>query len=59
VNAAGITSVQSVAGPDILKPASEQAVASWIFRRASAMRLHLLAIFTYRPDSASASVRPE
>jgi len=59
VNAAGITTVQSVTGPDILKPAAEQTVTSWVFRRTSAMRLHLLAVFTYGRDSASAALRPE
>jgi TonB family protein len=59
VNAAGITTVQSVTGPDILKPSAEQTVASWVFRRTSAMRLHLLAVFTYGRDTASAAVRPE
>jgi hypothetical protein len=59
VSAAGITNVQSVNGPDLLKPAAEQTVASWVFRRASAMRLHLLAVFTFRSDSAAAAVRPE
>jgi TonB family protein len=59
VNAAGITTVQSVSGPDILKPSAEQTVASWVFRRSSAMRLHLLAVFTFGKDSASAVVRPE
>jgi TonB family protein len=59
VNAAGITTVQSVTGPDILKPSAEQTVASWVFRRTSAMRLHLLAVFTYGRDAASAAVRPE
>ncbi|HXB55773.1 MAG TPA: TonB family protein [Vicinamibacteria bacterium] len=59
VNAAGITTVQSVTGPDILKPSAEQTAASWVFRRTSAMRLHLLAVFTYSRDAASAAVRPE
>jgi hypothetical protein len=59
VNAAGITTVQSVTGPEILKPSAEQTVASWVFRRSSAMRLHLLAVFTFGRDSASAVVRPE
>jgi outer membrane biosynthesis protein TonB len=59
VNAAGITSVQSASGPDLLRPAAEQTVVSWVFRRASAMRLHLLAAFTFGADAASATVRPE
>jgi TonB family protein len=59
VNAAGITTVQSVSGPEILKPSAEQTVASWVFRRTSAMRLHLLAVFTFGRDTASAAVRPE
>ncbi|HTN52358.1 MAG TPA: TonB family protein, partial [Anaeromyxobacter sp.] len=33
VGTAGTTTVQGSTGPDLLKPAAEQAVASWVFRR--------------------------
>jgi TonB family protein len=59
VSAAGIVSVQDTEGPDILKHAAEDAAASWSFRRASAVRLHLVAVFDYRADGASAAVSPE
>jgi outer membrane biosynthesis protein TonB len=59
VSAAGTTMVQSVSGPDVLKKAAEQAVASWIFRRTRADRAYLTAVFTYAPDKTSAVVRPQ
>jgi outer membrane biosynthesis protein TonB len=59
VSAAGIVSVQDSLGPDVLKHAAEDATASWSFRRASAVRLHLVAVFDYRADGASAAVSPE
>jgi TonB family protein len=34
VGAGGTTTIQSATGPDLLKAAAEQAVASWLFRRA-------------------------
>ena len=58
VSAAGQATVLSSEGPDLLKPAAEQAVASWSFRRTSAERLYLTAMFTYRADAARASVAP-
>lgn len=57
VDAAGVASVQTSDGPDLLKRAAEQTVASWSFRRSSAERLHLVAEFTYHGDSAAAAVR--
>jgi TonB family protein len=59
VGAGGTTTVQSVTGPDLLKPAAEQAVASWVFRRARADRVYLVAVFTYAGDKSSAVVRPQ
>ena len=59
VSAAGTTTVQGAAGPDVLKPAAEQAVASWVFRRARADRAYLVAVFTYTGDKSSAVVRPQ
>jgi TonB family protein len=59
VNAAGGTTVVGAEGPEILKPAAEEAVSSWSFRRASAERLHLVAAFDYQLDKASATVHVE
>ena len=46
-------------GPTLLRPAAEQAVASWVFRRARADRAYLVAVFTYTGDKGSAVVRPQ
>jgi len=59
VSAAGTTTVQGTTGPDLLKPAAEQAVASWVFRRARADRAYLVAVFTFTGDKGSAVVRPQ
>lgn len=59
VNAAGGTTVVGADGPEIFRPAAEEAVASWSFRRASAERLHLVASFDYQLDKASATVHVE
>ena len=59
VSAAGTTTVQGATGPDVLKPAAEQAVASWVFRRARADRAYLVAVFTYTGDKSSAVVQPQ
>jgi TonB family protein len=59
VSAAGTTLVQSVSGPELLKKAAEQAVASWIFRRTRADRAYLTAEFSYGEDKAMAVVRPQ
>jgi outer membrane biosynthesis protein TonB len=59
VNAAGNAAVQAADGPDLLKPAAEQAVASWVFRRTTADRLNLVAVFNYSGEGASAAVRPQ
>jgi len=57
VDAAGASSVQEVAGPELLKEAARQAVMSWVFRRTSAERMHLVASFKYEAATASATVR--
>ena len=59
VDAAGTSSVQDVAGPDLLKEAARQAVASWVFRRTTADRLRLAASFVYGPATANATVKRE
>ncbi len=59
VSAAGTTLIQNVNGPDLLKKAAEQAVASWVFRRTRADRAYLFTLFTYGVDKASATVRPQ
>jgi len=59
VDASGGTSVQSAEGPDLLKTAAEQVVASWSFRRTTIERLHLIAHFTYSGDTATAAVTPQ
>ena len=57
VSAAGATLVQNVSGPDLLKKAAEQAVASWVFRRTRADRAYLTATFNYAVDKTAAVVR--
>jgi TonB family protein len=57
VDAAGIASVQKVDGPDLLKEAARQGVASWSFRRTSAERIFLSATYTFEGDQARAEVR--
>jgi hypothetical protein len=59
VDAAGQTLVQSTDGPDLLKPAAQDMVATWVFRRTTADRLRLVAEVTYGADTATAKVRPE
>jgi hypothetical protein len=59
VSAAGISAVQSANGPDLLKTAAEQTVASWQFRRTQAPRLFLTAVFKFDGDRATAVVRPQ
>ena len=57
VDAAGTSSVQKVDGPDLLKEAARQAVASWAFRRTTAERIFLATVFTFEGDHARADVR--
>jgi TonB family protein len=59
VSAAGTTTVRSVSGPDLLKPAAQDAIASWVFRRTRADRAYLVAVVVYAADKATAVVRPE
>jgi TonB family protein len=59
VDAAGTSSVQDVTGPELLKEAARQAVASWVFRRTTADRLRLAASFVYGAATANATVRRE
>jgi TonB family protein len=57
VDASGASSIQNVTGPDLLKEAARQAVASWSFRRTTAERVYLVATFNYDGDKAQAEVR--
>jgi TonB family protein len=59
VDASGAASVQEVSGPDLLTEAARQAVASWVFRRTSVERLHLVASFAYGAATATANVTRE
>jgi outer membrane biosynthesis protein TonB len=57
VDASGASSIQNVSGPDLLKEAARQAVATWTFRRTSAERVYLVATFNYEGDKAQAEVK--
>jgi TonB family protein len=57
VDASGAASIQNVSGPDLLKEAARQAVATWTFRRTSAERVYLVATFSYEGDKAQAEVK--
>jgi hypothetical protein len=57
VEASGSSSVRDVDGPEMLKEAARQTVASWMFRRTTPERLPLVAVFAYVGDGASASVK--
>jgi outer membrane biosynthesis protein TonB len=59
VDAAGVTSVTEASGPEVLKVAATYAVQSWFFRRVTAERLHLVAVFDFAGETAKAAVRPE
>jgi TonB family protein len=59
VDASGAASVQEVTGPELLKEAARQVVASWVFRRTTADRLHLVASIAYGAANANANVRRE
>jgi hypothetical protein len=59
VSAGGVTALQTATGPELLRYAAEQTVASWVFRRSRADRAYLVALFTYGNDKASAVVRPQ
>jgi TonB family protein len=58
VDAAGGVSVQDTRGPELLKEAARQTVASWAFRRTSAERLYLRAVLTYAGDQVRTDVAP-
>jgi len=57
VDAAGIATVQKVDGPELLREAARQAVASWAFRRTTADRIFLSAVFSFEGDQARAAVK--
>jgi outer membrane biosynthesis protein TonB len=57
VEASGASSVRDVEGPEMLKEAARQTVASWMFRRTTPERLPLVAVFGYIGDRATASVK--
>jgi TonB family protein len=59
VGASGSTKIEGVKGPDLLRPAAEQTVASWVFRRTKVERLFLIALFQYEGDKVTASVKPQ
>jgi len=58
VDAAGVTNLQKVDGPEMLKEAAGSTVLSWAFRRTSAERIYLEAILTFAGDTAKAEVLP-
>ena len=59
VDAAGATSVSEAEGPEALKTAAAYTVQSWLFRRITVERLHLVASFDFAGETAKASVTPE
>lgn len=56
VDLAGRTTIQGADGPDLLKPAAQGAVETWVFRRTAVERLALVAVFTFAPNGARAVV---
>ena len=56
VDVAGKVTVHSAEGPDLLKASAEGAVATWLFRRTSIDRLHLIATFKFGNDRSMARV---
>ncbi|MEO5763243.1 MAG: TonB family protein [Vicinamibacteria bacterium] len=56
VDLAGRVTVHSAEGPDMLKETSEQAVATWLFRRTAIDRIHLIATFKFGGDRSMAKV---
>jgi TonB family protein len=56
VDASGATANVEATGDEALKEAARQAVATWMFRRTSAERLHLAATFDYGAETAAATV---
>jgi TonB family protein len=59
VDAAGVTLLRSFEGPEVLKKATQELIASWVFRRLSPERIFLSATISYKGDVASAVVRPQ
>ena len=59
VDAGGIARSSKVSGPEVLKEAARQTVDSWTFRRTSAERLFLVAVFDYKTETASGAVSPQ
>jgi TonB family protein len=59
VDAGGQASVKSSEGPELLKPAAEEAVRTWSFRRTTTERLHMVASFSYSNDAATVLVNLE
>jgi outer membrane biosynthesis protein TonB len=61
VDASGATSSAEAEGPEPLREAARQAVASWMFRRTKADRIRLAAEFDYGAETATAivNVAPE
>ena len=59
VDAAGATSVGEIDGPEALRTAAAYTVQSWLFRRITVERLHLVASFDFAGETAKVSVKPE
>ncbi len=59
VDAAGVTLVRSIEGPEVLKRATQELIASWVFRRLSPERIFLSATISYKGDVAAAVLRPQ
>ena len=59
VDAAGQATLKSSEGPDLLKPAADEAVRTWSFRRTTTDRLHMVASFSYSNDGATVLVNLE
>lgn len=59
IDASGGTLIQGSEGPELLRPAAEQAVATWLFRRTSTERLRASGEIAFRDDGALTSVRLE
>ena len=51
--------MSEIDGPEALKTAAAYTVQSWLFRRLTVERLHLVASFDFAGETAKASVKPE